>query len=146
MTTSRSKSTAYAAWLILPAILVAFSDAAQTLFFQPSTYWAGEFYTAHENNLLGAIFLHIHPLAFVAFMFAWISVFVFLGLRLPHPWDKVAVLTVVLGHTSGTFGRLEHLSFMGSLPVFFLAALITILCWNRAETLAGAFPQAATRA
>jgi hypothetical protein len=146
MTTSRTKPSGYAVWLVLPAILVALSDAAQTLVFQPSTYWAGQFYTAHESNLLGAMFLHIHPFAFVAFMLAWISVFVFVGFRLSQPWNKVAVLTVVLGHTSGTFGRLEHLSFMGSLPVFFLAALVTILCWNRAETLAGTPPQLTTGA
>jgi hypothetical protein len=120
-------------WIVLPAILLTISDAALTLLFQPSTYWSGEFATAHEVSPLGAAFLHIHPLAFGAFMLAWASLIVIIASRLNEPWNRVGVLMIVLGHTAGVSDWLEDLSYVGALPAFFIAALVTVYCWRRSD-------------
>ena len=92
------RSSAHRFWIVLPAILLTISDAALTLLFQPSTYWSGEFATAHEISPLSAAFFHIHPLAFGAFMLAWASLIVIIAFRLNEPWNRVGVLMIVLGH------------------------------------------------
>jgi len=133
------RSFALRFWIVLPAILLTISDGALTLLFQPSTYWSGEFATAHEISPLGAAFLHIHPLAFGAFMLAWTSLIVIIGLRLNEPWNRVGVLMIVLGHTAGVFDWLEDLSYIGALPAFFIAALVTIYCWRRSDAASPAW-------
>ena len=136
MTIPSPRSRAHALWFILPAVLVAVADATITLYLQTSTYWLGLFSTAAENNPLGAFFLRLHPLAFIGFMFIWVSLIVALGLCLRQPWSTVAGLTVLLGHTAGIFGTLKRFGFVAALSTFLLVALITTFCWRRAGTCA----------
>ena len=127
------RSSPHRVWIVLPAVLLTISDAALTLLFQPWSYWSGEFATAHEISPLGAAFLRIHPLAFGAFILAWASLIVIIAFRLNEPWNRVGVLMIVLGHTAGVFDWLEDLSYVGALPVFFIAALVTVYCWRRGD-------------
>ncbi|HLC21290.1 MAG TPA: hypothetical protein VJM10_04180 [Candidatus Methylomirabilis sp.] len=40
--------------------------------------------------------------------------------------NRVGVLMIVLGHTAGILDWLEDLSYVGALPAFFIAALVTV--------------------
>jgi hypothetical protein len=42
---------------------------------------------------------------------------------------------IVMGHTTGTFSRLEELNYTPALIVFLAAALLTIFSWRRADAL-----------
>jgi hypothetical protein len=122
-------------WLALPALAVTFADAALTLQRQPPEYWSGQFATGIENNPIGAFFLHTHPLAFVLFMLAWISLVVFLGSRLRQPWAFVTMLTVTLGHTAGAYSHLRRFHVVAALSVFLLVSLVASYCWAKARIL-----------
>jgi hypothetical protein len=124
-------------WIVLPAVVLTACDAVLTLLFQPSSYWSGDFATAHEISPLGAATLQLHPMAFGAFMFAWACVIVLVAFRLKEPWNRVWVLMIVIGHSAGAFDWLEDLSYLGALPSFFAAALVTVFCWRKGDPAPG---------
>jgi hypothetical protein len=123
------------AWIVLPAIVLTLADAALTLAAQPAAYWAGDYLLAQEYSPWAAVLLYIHPSAFGAFMIAWAGLAVLVGVLLNEPWNKVWILMIVMGHTTGTFSRLEELNYTPALIVFLAAALLTIFSWRRADAL-----------
>ena len=123
------------AWVALPAIVLTFADTALTLLFQPSSYWAGDLFSAHEYSPWGAGLLHVHPAAFAAFMLAWACVIVVIAGMLREPWNRVWALMIVIGHSAGAFDWLEDLDYTAALFTFLGAALLTVFCWGKAAAL-----------
>lgn len=120
-------------WIVIPAIVLTLADAALTLGAQPNEYWAGNYLSAQEYSPWAAALLYRHPGAFAAFMVAWAVLALLVGLLLNEPWNRVWVLAIVMGHTTGTFARLQELGYSPALLTFLAAALLTIFCWRTSE-------------
>jgi hypothetical protein len=120
-------------WIALPAIVVVVADWAMTFFYQPAAYWRGAFDARSEISPLGYGLLGIHPVAFTAFMIAWILIITSLVFMLKNPWNKVVALTVIVGHTAGIYGWLKDRSYWSAYPIFLLIGLMTVLCWQKAD-------------
>jgi hypothetical protein len=121
-------------WIVLPAIVVALADWAMTFFFQPAAYWSGAFDARSEISPLGYRLLGLHPLVFSGFMIAYILIITLLVFLLKNPWNKAVALVVIIGHTAGIYGWLKDRSYWSALPVFFLVGLMTVLCWQKADS------------
>ena len=132
-------------WVALPAVLLTVSDAVLTLGFQPPSYWGGDYVSAAEYSPIGAAFLHIHPIAFAAWMTLWACLIVVVALFLQEPWNRVWALMIAIGHTAGTFDWLEDLNYMGALLIFFVTALLTVISWKKADALPEAAAPTITR-
>ncbi len=123
------------AWIVLPAIVLTLTDAALTLAAQPASYWAGDYMAAQEYSPWAAALLYLHPSAFGGFMIAWAGVALLVGVLLNEPWNRVWILMIAMGHTTGAFGRLEDLNYTPALVRFFAGALLTIFSWRRADAI-----------
>ena len=88
-------------WLCLPPLLTCLFANAMTLWNQPATYWAGEYWRALEAAPHGRWLLTQHPLAFEGAMLGYILLFCFFILYLPRSLAMVLSTTIVLGHLTG---------------------------------------------
>ena len=59
--------------LVAPYAALA-ADAALTLFMQSPEYWSGHYEFASEAEVIGAMTLRLHPLAFVGWIVLWATI------------------------------------------------------------------------
>ena len=98
--------------LVAPYAALA-ADASLTLFLQSSDYWSGRYEAASEAEIIGAITLRLHPLAFLAWIAVWgatLGIVIVLGPRL------VARITCVAAALLHTFALLSWLLMWSSNP------------------------------
>ena len=129
----RSKSNRI--WITIPAIGLALADAGVTLLFQSSDYWNHGFHLAVENNPLGRALMVLHPAVFLAGIAVWILIVAGLVLWIPHPWEHIVALTVILGHTWGVSIWLYQnasSAYWFRMSLFLVIALVTTACWRTA--------------
>ena len=129
----RSKSNRI--WIMIPAMALALADAGITLVFQSSDYWNQGFHLAVENNPLGRALMVLHPAVFLVGIVVWILIVTGLVLWLPHPWEHIVALTVILGHTWGVSIWLYQnasSAYWFRMSLFLVIALVTTACWRTA--------------
>jgi hypothetical protein len=125
-------------WLCLPPTLLALLDHALTLFFQPDTYWAGDFSTAKEANPHASWLMQTHPIAIEVGFVAWLALVWSLILILPRRLALALSLGVTMGHTMGTAswlpGRVPAAYWL-SVALCSASAVLVVLAWD----VAGSF-------
>ena len=129
----RSKSNRI--WITIPAVGLALADAGVTLIFQPGDYWNQGFHLAVENNPMGRALMVQHPALFLVGIAIWILIVTGLVLWIPHPWEQIVALTVILGHTWGVSIWLYQnasSAYWFRMSLFLVIALVTMACWRAA--------------
>lgn len=124
-----------------PAMALALADAGVTLIFQSSDYWNQGFHLAVENNPVGRALMVLHPAVFLAGIILWILLVAGVVLWMPHPWEYIVALTVILGHTWGVSIWLYQnasSAYWFRMSLFLVIALVTTACW-RAAGVSSAF-------
>ena len=122
-------------WILLPALAMILFDLGLTMYFQPQEYWQVSYDLTSERSPIGTFLLSFHPNAFLAFMFAYISVITLLVFWLPGPWHKIISLALVVGHTAGVYSWISHRSYWSVILIFIVVAAFTEFSWQRAELL-----------
>lgn len=89
------------------------ADATLTLLMQSQYYWAGHYEAASEAEVIGAMTLRLHPLAFVAWIIVWASI---LGLIIVLVPPILARITSVAASLLHTFALLSWLLTWSSNP------------------------------
>jgi hypothetical protein len=120
-------------WILFPAIFLLLLDVLVTYWYQPAEYWRVSYAYTTEGSPHGLLLMRYHPLAFLAFMIAYVLVVAFLVYRLPAPWHKVISLAVVIGHTAGVHSWLSNRHYWLMIFNFILFAAITLFSWEKAE-------------
>jgi hypothetical protein len=98
--------------LVAPFAALA-ADAALTLLLQSSDYWSGRYEAASEAEVIGAMTLRLHPLAFVAWIAVWAAVLALVIALVPRIIARITCVAAALLHT---FGLLNWLLARSSNP------------------------------
>src|SRR6185436_8266164 len=98
--------------LVAPCAALA-ADAAVTLFLQSSDYWSGRYQAASEGEIIGAIMLRLHPLAFVAWIAVWGAALAVVIALVPRTIARITCVGATLLHT---FALLSWLLLWSSNP------------------------------
>ena len=120
-------------WILAPGVFVLLLDVLITYLLQPAEYWRLGYEYTTEGSPHGFLLMRYHPLAFLAFILAYILVVGILVYRLPAPWHKVIALAVVIGHTAGIHTWLRHRYYWLMIFNFILFAAITLFSWHKGE-------------
>jgi hypothetical protein len=105
----RRRRLLVAPWAALAA------DATITLLLQSPEYWSGQYETASEGEVIGAMMLRLHPLAFVAWIAVWALALAIVILFVPQIIARIICVGAALLHT---FGLLQWLLMQSSNPYF----------------------------
>lgn len=98
------------------------SDAALTLLMQSQDYWSGHYEFASEAEVIGAMTLRLHPLAFVAWIVVWASILALVIALVPPILARITSVAATLLHT---FALLTWLMGWSSNPyVVYLGGLL----------------------
>jgi hypothetical protein len=98
------------------------ADAALTLLMQSQDYWSGRYEAASEAEVIGAMTLRLHPLAFVAWILVWASILALIIVLVPPILARITSVAATLLHT---FALLSWLSGWSSNPyVVYLGGLL----------------------
>jgi hypothetical protein len=127
--------------LVAPYAALA-ADAAVTLLLQSSDYWSGRYEAASEGEVIGAMALRLHPLAFLAWIAVWAFALAVVIAFVPRTIARITCVAAALLHT---FGLLNWLLAWSSNPYLtyscgmIIAALIvySLEQRTRADTEAG---------
>jgi hypothetical protein len=120
-------------WILFPAIFLLLLDVVVTYLFQPAEYWRVSYEYTTESSPHGLLLMRYHPLAFLAFIVAYLLVVSFLVYRLPPPGHKVIALAVVVGHTAGVHSWLADRYYWLMIFNFIFFAAVTVFSWQKAE-------------
>ncbi len=88
--------------LCLAPVLFSCLDGTVTLVGQSAAYWGGNYAQVNEASPTFHHLLAIHPLAFLAGLMVWMSVFIGIILLLPDTLALIVSIAVTFGHTVGT--------------------------------------------
>ena len=99
------------------------SDAALTLLMQSQDYWSGHYEFASEAEVIGAMTLRLHPLAFVAWIVVWASILALVIALVPPVLARITSVAATLLHT---FALLTWLMGWSSNP--YVVYLCGLLC------------------
>lgn len=91
----RRRRLLVAPWAALAA------DATVTLLLQSPEYWSGQYETASEGEVIGAMMLRAHPLAFVAWIAVWALVLATVIVLVPQIIARIICVGAALLHTFG---------------------------------------------
>ena len=100
-----------------------FADAALTLLMQSQDYWSGRYEAASEAEVIGAMTLRLHPLAFVAWIVVWASILALIIALVPRILARITSVAATLLHT---FALLSWLLASSSNP--YVVYLCGLLC------------------
>ena len=75
------------------------ADAALTLLMQSHDYWSGRYEAASEAEVIGAMTLRLHPLAFVAWIVVWASILALIIALLPSILARITSVAATFLHT-----------------------------------------------
>ena len=89
------------------------ADATVTLLLQSSDYWSGRYEAASEGEVIGAMALRIHPLAFLAWIAVWALALAIMIALVPQIIARIICVGAALLHT---FGLLNWLLAQSSYP------------------------------
>ena len=134
---TRRRRLLVAPWAALAA------DATVTLFLQSPDYWSGHYEAASEGEVIGAMTLRLHPLAFLAWIAVWALALAIMIALVPEIIARIICVGAALLHT---FGLLNWLLAQSSNPYItyscglVISALIVYSLERKtgAETEAGA--------
>ena len=98
--------------LVAPYAALA-ADATVTLLLQSSDYWSGRYEAASEAEVIGAMTLRLHPLAFLAWIAVWAFALAVIIALVPRIIARVTCVAATLLHT---FGLLNWLFAWSSNP------------------------------
>ena len=84
--------------LVAPYAALA-ADATLTLLLQSSDYWSGRYEAASEAEVIGAMTLRLHPLAFVAWIAVWAVALAVVIALVPRIIARIACVAAALLHT-----------------------------------------------
>ncbi len=90
------------AWLLLPTLVLFGCDTALTQWFQPTSYWAGEFASANEFSPLWDFTMRSGPFVHLTASLVYVAIVSGLVFRLPGRAALVTSLTVLLWHFFGS--------------------------------------------
>jgi hypothetical protein len=116
-----------------------------TLVYQPAAYWAGAVDAVNEISPIDRWMLVRHPLAFVAWVAAWIMAFSVAIRCLPTRVGMAVALTLILGNVSGAYSWVSWrvpAGFWVSYGMDLLIAALLVVTWARAGVLASGRPDA----
>ena len=99
------------------------ADAALTLLMQSHDYWSGRYEAASEAEVIGAMTLRLHPLAFVAWIVVWASILALIIALVPLILARITSVGATLLHT---FALLTWLIGWSSNP--YVVYLCGLLC------------------
>ena len=74
-------------------------DAALTMLMQSQDYWSGRYEAASEGQVIGAMTLRLHPLAFVAWILVWASILALVIALVPQVLARITSVAATLLHT-----------------------------------------------
>ena len=77
------------------------ADAAVTLLLQSSDYWSGRYEAASEAEVIGAMTLRLHPLAFLAWIAVWAMALAVVIALVPRIIARITCVGAALLHTFG---------------------------------------------
>jgi hypothetical protein len=84
--------------LVAPYAALA-ADAAVTLLLQSSAYWSGRYEAASEAEIIGAMTLRLHPLAFLAWIVVWAGALGVVIVLAPRIIARITCVAAALLHT-----------------------------------------------
>ncbi|HEY5883913.1 MAG TPA: hypothetical protein VIT88_04460 [Pyrinomonadaceae bacterium] len=99
------------------------ADATLTLLLQSQYYWSGHYEAASEAEVIGAMTMRLHPLAFVAWIVVWASILGVIIVLLPPILARITSVAATLLHA---FGLLSWLLTWSSNP--YVVYLCGLLC------------------
>lgn len=119
-------------------------DAGLTLLMQSHDYWSGRYEAASEAEVIGAMTLRLHPLAFVAWIVVWASILGLVIALVPHILARITSVAATLLHT---FGLLTWLMVWSSNPyaTYFCGLLCAALIVYSLEQKADAGQRSVTQ-
>ena len=86
--------------LVAPYAALA-ADAGLTLLMQSPEYWSGSYEFASESEVIGAMTLRLHPLAFVAWIVLWAAILGTVIVFVPRLVARTISVAAALLHTFG---------------------------------------------
>jgi len=89
------------------------ADATVTLLLQSPDYWSGRYEAASEGEVIGAMMLRLHPLAFLAWIAVWALALAVVIALAPRIIARIICVGAALLHT---FGLLNWLLTWSSNP------------------------------
>jgi len=98
--------------LVAPFAALA-ADATVTLLLQSPDYWSGRYEAASEAEIIGAMTLRLHPLAFLAWIAVWALALAIVIALVPRIIARITCVAAALLHT---FGLLNWLLAWSSNP------------------------------
>ncbi len=108
--------------LVAPGAALA-ADATVTLLLQSPEYWSGRYETASEGEVIGAMMLRLHPLAFLAWIAVWALALAIVIALVPQIIARIVCVSAALLHT---FALLQWVLTQSSNP--YLAYLCGLVC------------------
>jgi hypothetical protein len=75
------------------------ADATVTLLLQSPDYWSGRYEAASEGEVIGAMTLRLHPLAFVAWIAVWAVALGVVIVLVPRIIARITCVAAALLHT-----------------------------------------------
>jgi hypothetical protein len=84
--------------LVAPYAALA-ADAAVTLLLQSPDYWSGRYEAASEAEVIGAMTLRLHPLAFLAWIAVWAAMLGAVIALAPRIIARITCVAAALLHT-----------------------------------------------
>ena len=107
----------------LPSIL-AFSDIAATLYFQPKAYWEKVPFTASDANPLVRIALNISPLLSIPAAVAWFFLICLLMTTLPKQWRQRSYIFLCIAHLIFVWGWIMRWNSLYGIAFTLIAAVV----------------------
>ena len=98
--------------LVAPLAALA-ADATVTLLLQSPDYWSGRYEAASEGEVIGAMTLRLHPLAFLTWIAVWALALTIVIALVPQIIARIICVSAALLHT---FGLLNWLLAQSSNP------------------------------
>ena len=98
--------------LVAPYAALA-ADATVTLLLQSPDYWSGRYEAASEGEIIGAMTLRLHPLAFLAWIAVWALALAIVIVLVPRIIARITCVAAAMLHT---FGLLNWLLAWSSNP------------------------------
>jgi len=121
-------------WRLLVAPYAALAaDAALTLLMQSPEYWSGSYEFASESEVIGAMTLRAHPLAFVAWIVLWAAILGTVILFVPRFIARTISVAAALLHTFGLLSWLLMSSANPYLTYSFGLAIAALIVYSLEE-------------
>ena len=77
------------------------ADAGLTLLMQSPEYWSGQYDFASESEVIGAMTLRLHPLAFVVWIIVWAAILGTVIVFVPRFLARTVSVAAAFLHTFG---------------------------------------------